>query len=81
MKVDEIGKIVGKDRSTVQRCLKKLMECGMVKREKKIIENGGGYYYIYLSMNPKELKKWLEKCIERWYKEMRDAIKNLDKFI
>ncbi|MCD6448765.1 MAG: ArsR family transcriptional regulator [Thermoplasmata archaeon] len=81
MRVGEIVEIVRKDRSTIQRCLKKLMECGMVKREKKIIEDGGGYYYVYSGISPNELKEWLQKCIERWYSGMKEAVENLEKII
>lgn len=80
-RVDELCKLLGKDRSTVQRMLNKLVKCGMVKREKRIIRNGGGYYFIYKAISPRKLKKWLEECIENWHKEMKDALKNLDEFI
>ncbi len=81
MRVGELVDIVGKDRSTIQRCLKKLMECGMVKREKRIIEDGGGYYYVYSSVSPNELKEWLQKCIERWYSGMKEAVEKLEEII
>ena len=80
-KVDEIGKIVGRDRSTVQRCLKKLIDCKMVRREKRIIKNGGGYYYIYISVPPEELKGFLNECVDEWQEEMKKAIENLEKSI
>lgn len=77
-KVDEIGEIMGKDRSTVQRCLKKLIDCGMVKREKRVIKNGGGYYYIYSGINPEKLKQMLNECVDEWQEEMKKAIEKLD---
>ena len=80
-RVDEICKIVGKDRSTVQRILNKLVKCKIVRREKRIIKNGGGYYFIYKAVPPDKLKKWLEECIEDWKKEMKEALKNLEEFI
>jgi len=80
MRVNEIGGIAGRDRSTVQRCLQKLIKCGMVSREKRILE-GGGYYYLYKAIPPNELKKWLLRCINRWQKEMREAIKKIEEEI
>jgi len=73
----EIGKILGKDRSTIQRCLKKLVDCRMVKRKKKLIK-GGGFYYIYTAVPIENLKKWLNKCIDKWYGEMKRAINELE---
>lgn len=80
MRVEELGKILGKDRSTVQRSLKRLMNCGMVKRERKLLD-GGGFYYVYSSIPINDLKKWLNNCIEEWYREMKEAIKNLEDII
>ncbi|HEC76774.1 MAG TPA: ArsR family transcriptional regulator [Thermoplasmatales archaeon] len=80
-RVDELGKIIGKDRSTVQRILQKLIECGIVKRYRKTIKEGGGYYYVYKSLSPEELKNWINKCIEKWYSEMKEAVKNFEEFI
>lgn len=80
-RADELGKILGKDRSTVQRILQRLVECRIVRRRRKIIKEGGGYYYVYKSIPPDELKKWIEKCIERWYGDMKEAIKNFEEII
>jgi len=77
-KVDEIGEMIKRDRSTVQRCLKKLIDCGMVKREKRIIKNGGGYYYVYIGVSPSELKEFLNECIDEWQEEMKKAIEKLE---
>ena len=79
-KVNEIGEIMGKERSTIYRHLQKLIKCGMVGRERKIMD-GGGYYYVYRATPPDELKKWLIKCIDRWQREMREAVKKIEKEI
>lgn len=80
MRADELAKIVGKDRSTVQRSLKRLLECMMIEREKRLLEDGG-YYYIYRGLPVNEIKERLRICIDRWYEEMREMVEKLDEFI
>ena len=77
MKVEEIAKALSKDRSTIQRSLKKLMECMLVERKKKIIGKGG-YYYTYKAIPPSEAKSFVKVCLEEWYKKMAVAIENFE---
>ena len=44
--VEEITDLIGKDRSTVQRVLNRLLNKNLVERSKHFIERGG-YYYEY----------------------------------
>ncbi len=81
MRVNKIEKLAGKERSTVHRRLQRLVSCGIVKREKKIIEKGGGYYHVYKAIPPQELKRWLVKCINKWQNEMKEAIEKVDEEI
>ncbi|MCD6171957.1 MAG: ArsR family transcriptional regulator [Thermoplasmata archaeon] len=78
MKADKIAEKFRKDRSTIQRSLKKLIECGLVKRQKKIIGRGG-YYYTYTSITKEDAKNLIKVCLDDWYNDMTNAIKNLEK--
>lgn len=78
MKVEDIAKIFKKDRSTIQRSLKKLSDCMLVEREKKIIDKGG-YYYIYTAVPPNEAKNLIKICLNNWYEKMIDAVENFEK--
>ena len=78
MKAEEIAKEFNRDRTTIQRCLKKLMECQLVERKKKIIGKGG-YYYTYKAISPEDAKKFIKVCFEDWYKRMSMAIENFEK--
>jgi len=78
MRVEEIAKELNKDRSTIQRSLKKLMSCMLVERKKKIIGKGG-YYYTYRAISPGEAKNFVKVCLEDWYKKMTSAIENFEK--
>ena len=79
-RVEELAEKLGKDRSTVQRCLNKLVNCGMIKREQVVIKEGGGRYYVYQGMPPEELMPWLNACLERWYREMKKAVNDFRGF-
>ena len=76
-RADEIAKEMKKDRSTVYRSLQKLNCCGVCEKETKYLEKGG-YYHIYSCNDISETKKNLNKCIDNWYKQMKETIKNLD---
>lgn len=48
--VESLPNILGKDRSTIYKSLKKLMDMGLVKRDVRILRSGG-YKYIFRSKN------------------------------
>jgi predicted transcriptional regulator len=73
LRADELGKAMGKDRSTVYRALQKLMSCGLVYRETKSIERGG-YFHIYRTISKEMLLKRLEQCVEDLHKRMRQTL-------
>jgi len=77
MRVEEIAKAFKKDRSTIQRSLKKLMDCMLVERKKKIMGKGG-YYYTYKAVPPANAKNFIKVCLEDWYKRMANAIENFE---
>lgn len=77
MRVEEIAKNFKKDRSTIQRSLKKLMECMLVERRKKIIGRGG-YYYVYRAISPGKAKNVIKVCLDEWYKKMAVAVENFE---
>jgi predicted transcriptional regulator len=54
--LDQIAKIVKKDRSSVHRCLSKLVSINLVSRQSKSLK-GGGYYHTYAMLDPATIKK------------------------
>ncbi|HLN45530.1 MAG TPA: helix-turn-helix domain-containing protein [Candidatus Sulfotelmatobacter sp.] len=54
--LDQIAGIVKKDRSSVHRCLSKLVSINLVNKESKSLK-GGGYYHTYTMVNPEIIKK------------------------
>ncbi len=54
--IDHIAKIVQKDRSSVHRCLSKLVSLNLVSKQSKTLR-AGGYYHTYAMVEPALIKK------------------------
>lgn len=61
----EMGKFLGKDRSTAYRILEKLCTRGIVTRETRYLPKGG-YYRVYAAMDPGSLKDESKKNTRKW---------------
>jgi len=77
VRADLIAKEIGKDRSTVYRSLQKLTCCGICDKHTKKIEKGG-YYHTYKCNDILKTKQNLEKCIDNWYKQMKQTLKKIE---
>ena len=73
MKAEELGTLLGKDRSTAYRCLKRLTSCGICTKETHYMEKGG-HYHVYTAVPPLTVKIKLKDYTEDWYKNMCEAI-------
>lgn len=73
-----LTKKLKKERSTVYRSLQKLSYAGLCTKETRTIDSGG-YYYVYISKKPTDIQENLEKCVDEWYKKMKNTIKELKK--
>ena len=76
--VNEITKILKKDRSTIHRCLEKLVACNLCYKERKAGKNRGfvDYYYI---IPEKEILKRAEENLDRCYKNIKNMLKDVNK--
>ena len=54
--LDQIAKIVQKDRSSIHRCLSKLVSINLVSKQTQSLK-GGGYYHTYAMLDPATIKK------------------------
>jgi predicted transcriptional regulator len=70
--LDQIAKKVQKDRSSVHRCLSKLVSINLVNRQTKSLK-GGGYYHTYAMQEPALIKK---QATER-VKEITESLQSL----
>ncbi len=70
--LDQIATIVQKDRSSVHRCLSKLVSLNLVNKQTKTLK-GGGYYHIYCMLDPAIIKKHAQERV----KEITDSLQTL----
>ncbi len=83
--LDQIARVVRKDRSSVHRCLSKLVSVDLVNRESKSLK-GGGYYHTYAMIDPiiikkhahervREITESLEVLIDRFELDLQKHLK------
>jgi predicted transcriptional regulator len=70
--LDQMAKIVQKDRSSVHRCLSKLVSINLVNKQSKSLKDGG-YYHTYAMIDPETIKK---HALER-VKEIKESLEAL----
>ncbi len=76
-KAAEVAERIDRDQSTAYRSLERLVECGMVYKEKHNIRNGG-YYYLYSARPVDLIKEEALECLDKWYERMKGSIQDID---
>ncbi|AEF96584.1 helix-turn-helix domain-containing protein [Methanotorris igneus] len=71
--VMEIAEKIDRDRTTVQKALRSLMNCGLVEREK--VTEKSGFKYIYRPIEFKEVKVKMEELLDEWYLSVKEWLK------
>lgn len=72
---EDIGKRLGKDRSTAYRALRQLQACQICFKEKINLELGG-HQHIYHAIDAEKVRQELDARLEEWIAKMRKAIKS-----
>jgi predicted transcriptional regulator len=70
--LDQIANTVQRDRSSVHRCLSKLLSANLVIKESKTLK-GGGYYHAYSMVEPEKIKEQTKIRV----KEVTDSLNSL----
>lgn len=68
--VEEVAKIIDRDRSVAQRYLKDLVDNDLVHVEKVSLEQGG-YHYKYRSNSSEAIRTQILAQLDKWHKETR----------
>ena len=75
--LDQIAKIIQKDRSSVHRCLSKLLSVGIVNKQTKTLK-GGGYFHTYSMQDPETIKKHAQERVKEITESLQALIDNFD---
>ena len=74
--LDETAATVNRDRSSVHRCLSKLLAANLVVKQSRTLK-GGGYYHVYSMVEPAKIKKHAKERV----KEVTEGLNGLiDRF-
>ncbi len=75
--LDQIAAKVQKDRSSVHRCLSKLLSINLVNKQTKTIK-GGGYYHTYSMLDPALIKKHARERVKEITESLQTLIDNFE---
>ena len=75
--LDQIAAAVKKDRSSVHRCLSKLVSINLVSKQTKTLK-GGGYYHTYRMLDLELIKKHAKERVKKITESLQALIKNFD---
>jgi len=75
--LDQISKIVRRDRSSVHRCLSKLVSANLVNRQTKSIK-GGGYYHTYAMLDPGTIRKHALERVKEITQSLQALVDNFE---
>jgi predicted transcriptional regulator len=70
----DLADVMGIDRTTVQKAIKKLAEKELVIRRQENLGKGG-YLFHYSIYNKLEIKQRMQNIVERWHEEVVKEIK------
>ncbi len=73
LKNQELARFLNRSENAVYKSLQKLIMCGLVLREKRCVD-GGGYYYVYRAVNPKQVARKMEKEVEELRNRLMKSI-------
>ncbi len=78
VRIEEISDKMGKDKSTVQRCINRLYSAGLITRESRCCTEGKkGRYFVYSIVSKDVLRDMLSLVLNKWYKNRQDVIGSL----
>ena len=77
LKLNELALKAGRERSTVYRCLAKLVSLGLVNKESETLP-GGGYYHLYSALQPPHLRQVIEARLQQFNSMMAELLRDFE---
>ncbi|PSQ04582.1 TrmB family transcriptional regulator [Halobacteriales archaeon QS_6_71_20] len=75
--VEELAEVLERDRSNVNRSLTTLLEKGLARRERRLLDPGG-YVYQYTATPLPEAKELLHGALDEWAEAVHGVIEEFD---
>ena len=75
--LDQIAAKVQKDRSSIHRCLSKLVSINLVIKQSKTLK-GGGYYHTYAMLDPELIIKHARERVKEITESLQSLIDNFE---
>ena len=72
----QISELMQLDRTTIQKAVTHLVDKELVKRKQRNI-SGGGYTFLYLIEDKKEIKNKIKEVIRKWCKGVEESINEI----
>ncbi|MGM5481296.1 MAG: helix-turn-helix domain-containing protein [Nanobdellota archaeon] len=69
-----IGEMTRKDRTTIQKAVKKLVSKGLINKHQVNLDSGG-YTFVYSIRNKDNIKNTMLDIVNKWYSAVIDQIK------
>lgn len=70
-----LSKELKRERSTIHKSLKNLIDQDLVIR-RKMNRDKGGYLYVYRAIDKEEIKKKVKEIIETWSTKAKESLEN-----
>jgi predicted transcriptional regulator len=75
--LDQISESADRDRSSIHRCLSKLVSAGLVHKQ-SIGLKGGGYYHVYSIVEPSKIKEQAMQKVKEITASLEGLIDNFE---
>ena len=69
-----IGEMTGKDRTTIQKAVKKLVSQDLINKHQVNLDTGG-YTFVYSIKNKQFIKQTMLDIVNKWHSAVVDEIK------
>ena len=70
-----IGELTEKDRTTIQKAIKKLVSKDLVNKHQVNLDSGG-YTFVYSIKNKQFIKQTMLEIVDKWHRAVVDQIKS-----
>ncbi len=74
LSASDVGEELGKDRTTIQKAIKRLVEKNLVQKHQVNLD-AGGYTFVYSIKNKEELRHNILNIVNSWHKNVVNSVK------